>query len=76
MKEDIIRKTVKAHGRMYGWSLEHQFILQKLSRKRTRRRCKLTDRPRGFLRGFDISRVQFRQLALNGKIPGYRKASW
>jgi small subunit ribosomal protein S14 len=43
---------------------------------RLRNRCALTGRPRGYLRMFGICRNQFRQLALEGKIPGVKKASW
>ena len=39
-------------------------------------RCKLTGRPRGYMRTFGISRVLFRDMALAGKIPGVTKASW
>jgi small subunit ribosomal protein S14 len=39
-------------------------------------RCAITGRPRGYLRKFGISRIAFRELALQGKIPGIRKASW
>ncbi len=43
---------------------------------RLHNRCKLTGRPRGYMRQFGISRVLFREMALEGKIPGVRKASW
>ena len=43
---------------------------------RYRNRCKLTGRPRGYMRFFGISRSQFRDLASYGKIPGVTKASW
>ena len=43
---------------------------------RLHNRCKLTGRPRGYMRQFGISRVTFREMALDGKIPGVRKASW
>ena len=43
---------------------------------RLHNRCRLTGRPKGYMRRFGICRVQFRELALNGKIPGVRKASW
>jgi small subunit ribosomal protein S14 len=43
---------------------------------RTRNRCKLNGRPRGYMREFGISRVQFRQLAGAGLIPGVKKSSW
>ena len=39
-------------------------------------RCKLTGRPRGYMRQFGVSRIAFRELALAGKIPGVTKASW
>ncbi|MFM7310970.1 MAG: 30S ribosomal protein S14 [Flavobacteriales bacterium] len=54
--------------------------LQKLpknsSKVRVRNRCQLTGRPRGFMRQFGICRNQFRELALEGRIPGVKKASW
>ncbi|RYY08281.1 MAG: 30S ribosomal protein S14 [Sphingobacteriaceae bacterium] len=43
---------------------------------RQHNRCKLTGRPRGYMRQFGISRVTFREMALEGKIPGVKKASW
>ncbi len=43
---------------------------------RLHNRCKLTGRPKGYMRQFGISRVTFREMALSGKIPGVRKASW
>jgi small subunit ribosomal protein S14 len=54
--------------------------LQKLPKNaspvRMHNRCKLTGRPRGYMRQFGISRVTFREMANNGLIPGVRKASW
>jgi small subunit ribosomal protein S14 len=46
------------------------------SRVRLKNRCQLTGRPRGFVRYFGLSRVMLRDMALNGKIPGLKKASW
>jgi small subunit ribosomal protein S14 len=43
---------------------------------RSHLRCQLTGRSRGNLRKFKISRIMLRELALAGKIPGLRKASW
>jgi small subunit ribosomal protein S14 len=43
---------------------------------RLKNRCQLTGRPKGYMRYFGVSRVTFREMALNGKIPGVRKASW
>lgn len=39
-------------------------------------RCQLTGRPRGFLRKYRLSRIAFRELALEGKLPGVKKSSW
>ena len=54
--------------------------LQKLPRNaspiRKHNRCKLTGRPKGYMRQFGISRVMFREMANKGLIPGVRKASW
>lgn len=54
--------------------------LQKLPKNsakvRLHNRCKLTGRPRGYIRTFGISRNIFRDMALFGLIPGVRKASW
>ncbi len=54
--------------------------LQKLPKNsspvRLHNRCKLTGRPRGYMRQFGISRVKFRELANQGLIPGVKKASW
>ena len=46
------------------------------SKVRLRNRCQLTGRPRGYLRYFGVCRLVFRDMALDGKIPGVRKASW
>lgn len=43
---------------------------------RQHNRCLLTGRPKGYMRKFGICRVKFRQMALDGKIPGVTKASW
>ncbi|MGF7230273.1 30S ribosomal protein S14 [Arachidicoccus sp.] len=43
---------------------------------RLKNRCQLTGRPRGYIRYFGLSRVIFRDMALDGKIPGVKKASW
>ncbi len=54
--------------------------LQKLPKNaspvRLHNRCKLTGRPRGYMRQFGLSRVTFREMANQGLIPGVRKASW
>lgn len=43
---------------------------------RLHNRCQLTGRPKGYMRQFAIGRVIFRDMALEGKLPGVRKASW
>ena len=43
---------------------------------RLHNRCKLTGRPKGNIRQIGISRIQFREMASNGLIPGVKKASW
>jgi small subunit ribosomal protein S14 len=54
--------------------------LQKLPRNsskvRVRNRCSMSGRPRAFIGKFGVSRIQFRELALAGKIPGVIKSSW
>lgn len=66
------RAALKAAGDYEG--------LDKLPRNaspvRLHNRCKLTGRPRGYMRKFGISRVTFREMASDGKIPGVTKSSW
>ncbi|MDD7251931.1 MAG: 30S ribosomal protein S14 [Prevotellaceae bacterium] len=54
--------------------------LQKIPRNanpiRLHNRCKITGRPKGYIRQFGLSRIQFREMASNGLIPGVKKASW
>ena len=54
--------------------------LQRLPRNasptRVRNRCSITGRGRGYIGRYGVSRIKFRELALQGKIPGVRKASW
>jgi small subunit ribosomal protein S14 len=46
------------------------------AKARLHNRCSITGRPKGFIRDFGISRIQFREMANNGLLPGVRKASW
>ena len=66
------RKALKAAGELG--------LLDKMPKNtsavRLRNRCALTGRARGYVRMFGISRIKFRDLASEGKIPGVRKASW
>ena len=66
------RARLKAEGDYEG--------LQKLPRNaspvRQHNRCKITGRPKGYMRQFGVSRITFRELASAGLIPGVKKASW
>jgi small subunit ribosomal protein S14 len=66
------RKKLKEEGNL----LELQKLPRDSSPVRLKNRCKLTGRPRAYIRRFGISRIKFREMALAGKIPGVRKASW
>ncbi|MFI5220980.1 MAG: 30S ribosomal protein S14 [Bacteroidia bacterium] len=66
------RAALKAAGDYEGL----QKIPRNASPVRLKNRCKLTGRPKGYMRDFGICRNQFRQLASNGKIPGITKSSW
>jgi small subunit ribosomal protein S14 len=66
------RAELKAAGDYVG--------LQKLPKNsmpiRLHNRCKLSGRPKGYMRQFGVSRINFREMASNGLIPGIKKASW
>ena len=66
------RAKLKAEGDYVG--------LSRLPRNsnpiRMHNRCKLTGRPKGYMRQFGISRITFREMASSGLIPGVKKASW
>lgn len=66
------RKALKEAGQ---WDLLDK-LPKNTSNVRLRNRCQLTGRPRGYVRKFGICRIQFRDLASAGKIPGVTKASW
>lgn len=66
------RATLKAAGDWNGLDK----LPRNSSKVRLHNRCKLTGRPKGYMRKFGISRVTFREMALDGKIPGVTKASW
>jgi small subunit ribosomal protein S14 len=66
------RAKLKADGDFIGLSK----LPRNSSKIRLRNRCKLTGRPRGYIRQFGLSRITFREMASDGKIPGVTKASW
>ncbi len=53
-----------------------QTLPKNASRIRQHNRCSITGRPKGYMRQFGISRIQFREMASAGLIPGVKKASW
>jgi small subunit ribosomal protein S14 len=66
------RSALKEAGDYAGLDL----LPKNASPVRLKNRCQLTGRGRGYIRHFGISRIMFRDMALNGLIPGVRKASW
>ena len=75
LKDKIMKKDLSIEDRLK--------VLNKLndlprnsSSIRYRNRCKLTGRPKGYMRTFGVSRVTFREMANQGLIPGVKKASW
>lgn len=87
-KESMIAREVKRQKLVDRYAAKRKELkeagdyagLAKLPRNsnpiRLHNRCKLTGRPRGYMRDFGISRITFREMASNGLIPGVRKASW
>ena len=71
-KYAALRKQLKEEGR---WD-ELDKLPKNSSPVRLHNRCKLTGRPKGYMRRFGINRVTFRLMALDGKIPGVTKSSW
>jgi small subunit ribosomal protein S14 len=66
------RAALKAAGDYVGLDK----LPKNASPVRLHNRCKLTGRPKGYMRKFGISRVTFREMASAGKIPGVTKSSW
>ena len=66
------RKALKEAGDYTALDL----LPRNASPVRLKNRCQLSGRPRGYIRYFGVSRIVFRDMALDGKIPGVKKASW
>ena len=66
------RAALKAEGNYTALDL----LPKNASPVRLKNRCQLTGRSRGYMRHFGLSRLMFRDMALAGKIPGVKKASW
>lgn len=78
-RAELIKVMKDANASMDD-KIEAQKALAKMPRDasatRIRNRCALTGRPRAYLRRFGLSRIAFRELALQGQIPGVTKSSW
>ncbi len=72
IKYASLRKQLKAEGK---WD-ELDKLPRNSSKKRLHNRCKLTGRPKGYMRKFGLCRNKFREMALMGKLPGITKSSW
>ena len=79
-KESMKAREVKRAKLVAKYAEKRAQKLQELPKNsnpiRMHNRCKLTGRPKGYIRQFGISRIQFREMASNGLIPGVKKASW
>lgn len=71
-KYAALRNQLKEEGR---WD-ELDRLPRNSNPIRQHNRCRLTGRPKGYMRQFGICRVKFREMALEGKIPGVTKCSW
>jgi len=80
MVEKYAEKRVELKKLAKNGDVEAQIALDKLPKDsspvRLHNRCRLTGRPRGYMRRFGICRVVFREMANDGKIPGVTKSSW
>jgi small subunit ribosomal protein S14 len=79
-KRKALKETVRSPASSDDARAAAMVALQKLPRDaspiRVRNRCEMSGRARGYVRQFGLSRIALRELALEGKIPGVRKASW
>jgi small subunit ribosomal protein S14 len=72
----VIKSSVSCEEEKRNAQRALQAIPRNASPVRVRNRCAISGRVRGYLRRFDMSRIDFRLLALRGEIPGVRKSSW
>ncbi|HEY8366352.1 MAG TPA: 30S ribosomal protein S14 [Bacteroidia bacterium] len=79
-KRESLKAVIANPEASFEEKMEAQFKLQQLpknsAKERLHNRCKLTGRPKGYMRQFGICRNQFREMANFGLIPGVKKASW
>ncbi len=72
----IIQNVNSTYDERSAAQLKLQKMPRSASTTRVRNRCSLTGRTRGFLRKFGLCRIKFREMALEGQIPGVIKSSW
>ena len=79
-KRKELKKVINSQDADYEAKETAIIALQKLPLNsnpiRMHNRCKLSGRPKGYMRTFGISRIDFREMASKGLIPGVKKASW
>ena len=74
-KRAALKKIIDA-AEAYEAARKLQSIPKNANPIRLHNRCKITGRPKGYMRQFGLSRIQFREMASKGLIPGVKKASW
>ena len=78
-KRAALKKIIATSGDVaeaYEAARKLQSIPKNATPVRRHNRCKITGRPKGYMRRFGLSRIQFREMASAGLIPGVKKASW
>ena len=78
-KRAALKKIIATSGDIseaYEAARKLQSIAKNANPLRLHNRCKVTGRPKGYMRQFGLSRIQFREMASAGLIPGVKKASW
>ena len=74
LKETVNKSSDPAEA--YEAARKLQSIPRNANPIRLHNRCKISGRPKGYIRQFGLSRIEFREMASNGLIPGVKKASW
>ena len=77
-REKVVDKDAAKQAKLKaeGYCEPLQELPKNASPVRLHNRCKITGRPKGYMRLFGLSRIQFREMASKGLIPGVKKASW
>lgn len=73
--KEIVNKS-QDPAEVYEAARKLQSIPRNANPIRLHNRCKISGRPKGYIRQFGLSRIEFREMASNGLIPGVKKASW